>query len=164
MLRMVRGQAGAWPRPISSRALDGAQTPYSSEMRRMEIVLQDIQVIYVSAEGGPAGAHAAFDRLESFLPSLRGRKFYGTFHGGEYRACVAQEDQDSPADWGLPTWTIPGGPYAREKLKNWPEHVSEIGTVFDQLAQEHPGDPDRPRVEYYRSQDELHLLLPILKS
>jgi hypothetical protein len=129
----------------------------------MEFVLEDIVVMYVPAEGGPAGAGAAFDRLEAYLPGLKGRKFYGTLHAGEYRACVALEDQDSPEVWGLPTWTIPGGPYVRQKLKNWTERVSEIGAIFDRLAEENTADPDRPTVEYYRSQDELHLLLPVSK-
>ncbi len=52
----------------------------------MEVTLEDIQIMCVRAEGGPEGAKQALDKLESRLPALKGRKFYGTFHAGEYRA------------------------------------------------------------------------------
>ena len=45
----------------------------------METTLNDISIMYIVADGGPKGAREAFNRLESKFPSLRGRKFYGTF-------------------------------------------------------------------------------------
>jgi hypothetical protein len=77
------------------------------------VTLDDIKVMFVASMNGPEGAGLAFDRLESRLPSLKGRKFYGTLLNGEYRACVATEAQDAPAAMGLETWIIPGGAYAR---------------------------------------------------
>jgi hypothetical protein len=130
----------------------------------VEIVLEDVDIMYMPAEGGPQGARSAFDRLESCLPSLKGRRFYGTFHRREYRACVALIEQDSPSEWGIQTWTIPGGPYEREKLNRWPERISEIARIFQRLSTKNRADPERPSIEYYRSQDELHLLIPIFKS
>jgi hypothetical protein len=130
----------------------------------MEIVLGDIEVMYVSAEGGPAGAKQAFDRLESCLINLRGRKFYGTFQAGEYRACVALQPEDRPSDFGLSTWIIPGGRYARKKVKDWNEKISQFGEMFDAMAEEYAADPNRPSIEFYRSQRELHLLLPVLST
>jgi len=82
----------------------------------MLVTLVDIPVMFVVSPRGPQGAGEAFDRLEARLPSLKGRKFYGTLVNGEYRACVALEAQDSPAAMGLDTWIIPGGVYARRKL------------------------------------------------
>ena len=120
-----------------------------------------VTVMYVVSPNGTEGAAEAFDRLEARLPSLKGRKFYGTMLNGEYRACVALEPQDRPAAMGLGTWTIPGGAYVRRKLPDWPEHVAEIGQIFGTLAAEHPRDPARPNVEFYRSQKELLLFMAV---
>ena len=63
----------------------------------------------------------AMQELEARLQSLKGRKFYGTYLNGQYRACVALKDGDDPADLGLKTWVIPGGEFARRKMKNYME-------------------------------------------
>lgn len=127
----------------------------------MLVTLEDIKVMFVVAPSGPQGAGEAFDRLEAPLPSLKGRKFYGTMLNGEYRACVALEAQDAPAAMGLETWTIPGGDYVRRKLERWPERIPEIGQIFGALAAEHPRDPARPNIEFYRSQKELLLFMAV---
>jgi hypothetical protein len=127
----------------------------------MLVTLEDIKVMFVVSPSGPQGAGEAFDRLEARLPSLKGRKFYGTMLSAEYRACVALEAQDSPAAMGLETWTIRGGVYARRKLERWLEHLPEIGQVFSALAAEYPRDPTRPNIEFYRSQKELLLFMPV---
>ena len=127
----------------------------------MLVTRDPITVMYVVSQNGPEAAAEAFDRLEACLPSLKGRKFYGTMLNGEYRACVELEPQDSPAAMGLETWTIPGGAYVRRKLPDWPEHVTEIGQIFGALAAEHPRDPARPNVEFYRSQKELLLFMAV---
>lgn len=127
----------------------------------MEVILDDIEVMCVVADGGPAGAQQAFDKLESKLTSLRGRRFYGTYHAGEYRACVACRPNDKPEDLGLDTWVIPGGKYIREKMMNWTQRIPEIGETFTALSEQYPADPSRPSIEYYRSQSELHLFLPV---
>jgi len=125
------------------------------------VTLDDIKVMFLVSPSGPQGAGEAFDRLEARLPSLKGRKFYGTLLNGEYRACVALEAQDAPATMGLESWTIPGGAYARRKLERWPERLPEIGQIFGALAAEYPRDPARPNVEFYRSQKELLLFMAV---
>jgi len=127
----------------------------------MLVTLDDIPVMFVVSPSGPQGAGEAFDRLEARLPSLKGRKFYGTLLNGEYRACVALEAQDSPAAMGLDTCIIPGGVYARRKLPRWSERLPEIGKIFGELAAEYPRDPARPNIEFYRSQKELLLLMAV---
>lgn len=128
----------------------------------MAVELHDLRVLCVVAPGGLDGIGEAWAKLEARLPSLRGRRFYGTYLRGEYRACVVQ--RDDPAALGLETWTIPGGAYARRKLAHWREHTAKIGGIFAAMAAEHPVDPDRPSIEFYRSQDELILLLPIRRA
>ena len=131
----------------------------------METTLSDISIMYIVADGGPKGAKEAFNRLESKFPSLRGRKFYGTFRQttGEYRACVAREPGDDPQRLGLASDVIPGGLYLREKMKNWTSRTDEIGKMFMAMGERERQrvDSSRPSIEFYRSQDELILLLPI---
>jgi hypothetical protein len=131
----------------------------------METILEDIPVMFVESPNGPAGSGEAFTQLESRLASLKGRKFYATFQysTGQYRACVAIESPDEPKALGLPVWAIPGGRYARRKLDNWTEHADEIPAVFQRLSEEYRGqvDSDRPSIEFYKSQKELVLLLPV---
>ena len=127
----------------------------------MLVTLDDIKVMFVVSGRGVQGAGEAFDRLEAHLPSLKGRKFYGTLLNGEYRACVALEAPDAPAAMGLQTWTIPGGAYARRKLLRWSERLPEIGETFRAMAAEFPADRTRPNIEFYRSQKELLLFLAV---
>lgn len=127
----------------------------------METTLDDISVLFVRAEGGPAGARKAFDALEGKLPTLKGRKFYGAVQDGEYRACVALAPGDDPAAWGFETGVLPGGRYARAKLADWRSQVHEIARTFRALAEGRDVDPTRPAIEFYRSSRELVCLLPI---
>ena len=125
-----------------------------------EIELEAISVMCVVAKDGPSGARAAFDELESKLPSLRGRKFYGTYHEGEYRACVAVREGDDPSAMKLGTWIIPGGRYLRVKVDDWEQKVATLASVFESMARTRQVDRTRPSIEVYRSQRELLLLLP----
>lgn len=128
------------------------------------VVLPDLPVMYVESASGLAGAADAFDRLEARFPSLKGRKFYGTFQppAGPYRACVAIQPGDEPSALGLPTWTIPGGKYRRGKVANWEQNMPEIGKTFQRMADAHARDASRPSIEFYRSQKELVLFLPVM--
>lgn len=119
----------------------------------------EIPVLFVRAEGGPAGAQAAFQELESRLPTLRGRKFFATCRGDDYRACVKRDPDDVPEVLALEVGTIPGGLYARQKLKGGPENIA---ATFDAMARKFPHDTSRPCVEFYRRHDEVILLLPVV--
>ncbi len=127
----------------------------------MRVRIDDIDVLCVVAEGGTRGAQAAFGALEGRLGSLHGRKFFGTYHAGEYRACVAIEPDDDPEALGLMTWRIPGGGFERRKLMDWQERIGEIGATFDAMIAESEFDPSRPSIEFYRSSREVLLLLPV---
>jgi hypothetical protein len=125
--------------------------------------LPETPVMYVESDRGLAGAAQAFDRLEARFPSLKGRKFYGTFvpPGGPYRACVAMAPGDDAAALGLPTWIIPGGRYRRGKILDWERNLPEIGKTFSRMSEAHEHDTSRPSIEFYRSQKELLLFLPV---
>ena len=128
-----------------------------------QVTLPDLQVMYVESTAGTAGAAAAFDQLESRLSSLKRRRFYGTFQRplGPYRACVAVEGGEDAAVVGLKTWEIPGGKYSRRKLLNWQAEISRIGEAFESMAKERSCDMSRPSIEFYSSQKEVVLFLPV---
>jgi predicted transcriptional regulator YdeE len=129
--------------------------------------LPDVKLMVSRADEFPSGIKAAWDRLESKLPSLKGRKFYGMTvcegSGLAYFAGVeVVSDQEAPS-LGFPTMMIKGGRYARAKLLDWSDHTDMIGEIFGELMRDFPMDPNGPSVEFYRSQSELHLLIPLVE-
>ena len=137
--------------------------------RRTTIVDQpDIELVVCRADEFPAGIKESWERLESKLASLKGRKFYGlTFwEDGHlvYYAGLQPVDEAEIQALGLPTLTLKSGKYARVKLMDWNDHVDEIGPIFDELIEEYKKDPSGPTVEFYRSHMELHLMIPLAQS
>ena len=130
--------------------------------------LPDIQLVVCRATEFPAGIKAAWDKLESKLASLRGRKFYGlTFReDGQmiYYASLEPQDEDEIARLGFSTITLRGGKYGRVKLLDWTKHADEIGELFGELMEQFKKDPTGPTVEFYRSQSELHLMIPVVEG
>lgn len=132
------------------------------------IDIKDIHVMFVRSENGPQGAAKAFGQLESKLGSLQGKKFYGVFYNRstqEYLSCV-ELDESNPDPLGFETTTIPGGRYSRTKIADWVGKEYTIGPTFSDLEKAsteacHKIDPKRPSIEFYRSQKELFLLLPV---
>lgn len=133
-------------------------------MGRAEVILEPTKVMYLEAEGGLSGVKQSWEKLESRLSSLKGRKFYGTYEMKDkiYRACVAIQNKEEPRALNLAIWTIPGGKYLKEKIIGWSKRTEIIGETFNSMASDHDPDPSRPSIEFYRSQDEVILLLPIL--
>jgi hypothetical protein len=133
-------------------------------MGRIEVILESVKVMYVEAEGGLSGIRQSWEKLESKLLSLKGRKFYGTYNYADkvYRACVAINSEKEPEALNLATWIIPGGKFLREKIVGWSSRPEIMGEIFESMAQERDPDPTRPSIEFYKSQNEVILLLPIL--
>jgi len=128
------------------------------------VVIEQIPVMYVQGKQGEAiadQAPVAFEKLEAELDSLKGKKFYGVIIDEEYRACVAIEQDSKTSSLPFPVWSIPGGKYVRRKIPNWEENLSMIGKAFDELCQRPDFDSSRPLIEYYRSQKELLLMVPL---
>lgn len=120
--------------------------------------------MFVKSDNGPVGASHAFTKLESYLPSLKGRKFYGlTYDEGQtYFAGVIPTSEDKPGLWGLEVKNIPAGRYVKTKIKDWSRNLDQILPKFELMSQENKEDLSRPRIEFYRSQTELILLLPVI--
>ena len=109
------------------------------------VELQEIPVLRVRADMKGEGPSAAFKLLESKLPTIRGRKFYGTFQPGpdgeEYYACVARIDSDNPEGTQLETGVIPGGWYACRIFPDWEKNLSKLPETFEEMARTHEVDP-----------------------
>jgi hypothetical protein len=135
--------------------------PYKTTL----VDLPDFRLIVSRADAFPSGIGAAWDKLESKLSSLKGRKFYGVVlrEGSEsvYYAGMVPVSDAEVTSLGFPIMMIKGGKYARAKLFDWPNHRERIGEIFDELMRDFEKDPNGTEIEYYRSQSELHLLIPL---
>jgi len=128
--------------------------------------LDELNLMFVQASSFPDGIKEAWNRLEGPLATLKGKKFYGTsrFIDGamEYRACVIPSDASEPSRLGFDTFTIPSGYYATKKLMDWPTKTHLIKTIFEELGSKYSVDYNRPHIEFYRSQKEVVLMVPII--
>ncbi len=133
--------------------------------KAMIVDLPDLRLMVTRADEFPGGIKTAWNRLESRLSALKRRKFYGVTCCADsqlvyFAGVVAASDEEVTA-LGLPTMTIRGGKYARAKLLDRPNHTDKIGQILSKLMRDSPTDPNEPTLEYYRSQSELHLLIPL---
>lgn len=127
------------------------------------VSLQPSEVMFVRA-ASPKTSATAFNKLESKLPPLKSRRFYGLVYENEYRACVNLLPGDTPEALGFETMELPSGEYAQAKILNWTQNLDKIGLSFEQMKREFKKDMSRPSIEFYRSQNELGLLMPIKKA
>ena len=151
--------------PKTAEALEGMRRGRVAVSNFTTVERDDLAVLYVAGQGPPgAVGPRAWERLESILPDLKGRKCYGAFYplSNEYRACVAIADFVEDAKLGLASAVLPGGTYLRARLRGEPpELYARIGPAFDELSSAATPDLDRPSLEYYRRLGEVDLLLPI---
>jgi hypothetical protein len=99
---------------------------------------------------------------------LKGRKFYGYFNPdtNEYRACVARTAEDLPPETiDLKPWIIPKGLYTYEKIEDWNGKKHLIAPAFERMIKENENviDWSRPILEFYKSMNELRLLVPVTR-
>ncbi len=120
-------------------------------------------VMYIETTDIPDGIANTFTHLESRLPTLRQRKFYGVMFGNKYWAAVELKPQDDPTAMKLKVGKIPGGVYICTKLKDWRQEslANDIPQTFNEITMGKHVDPTRPFVEFYRSQQELILYAPV---
>lgn len=132
------------------------------------VQMEPLRLITAKSKRFPEGNRAAFVALEDPLETLRGRRFYGVVDGSEsgleYHAGLVPADDAEErrfAERGFETREIAGGAWARVKLFDWTEKLDQIGPMFGSLMESHDFDSSRPQLEFYRSDRELHLLLPV---
>jgi len=132
------------------------------------IQFESKKVLYVKTSDIPAGVPKAFVKLESHLSTLRGRRFYGAFFYNQenpfYWACVEIKEGDNLNNPELEIGMLPAGKFATRKLKNWSDEKDipkKIVGTFEEMSKEFEADRERPEIEFYRSQSELIVMLPI---
>jgi hypothetical protein len=127
----------------------------------------DVSVMLRWVQDEVPAIRQAWSEVERALGSLRGRKFYGAFDPDrkQYAVCVALREGDDPSALGLEAGSLPGGKYARVRLKGEPPAVYDlIPPTMERLAARRDRDPHRPQLEFYRRRDEIDLLMPVLHS
>ena len=138
---------------------------FSSERESVVVERPEVPVMFVCAANDQPSITRAWADLEETIGSLRGRKFYGLFDSvrREYRACVEPRHGDDPEALGLELGTLPGGRYARERLRGEPPAVyTLIAPSFQKLAQRADCDRQRPSLEFYRRRDVIDLFQPVI--
>lgn len=135
-------------------------------MNYSEIEIEQIEVMYQESLSGLDGAKQSFTDLENKIDNkLSGRKFFGVVYSNEdsmtYRACVEKQSDEDAEKLGLKDGVIPGGKYIRVKINDWIEKLDQIGNHCMAISELYPVDDSRPTIEYYRSQKELHLMVPV---
>lgn len=109
----------------------------------------------------------AWPRFEASLDSLKGRRMMGLVFNreGTYRLATSKLDRDAHHAHELEETVVPGGDYLRLTLVGPPPEVySRIGAAFDVLFEQADHDPDRPLIEFYRREDEIDCLVPVMAS
>ena len=127
----------------------------------MHVTRDDTPVLFVRCADDLPEIRAAWERLESVVGSLRGRRFHGVFwpSSEEYWACVERRAGEESGE--LEAGVVPGGAYLRERLRGEPPAVYDgIAAAFELLETRAPRDPERPGIEYYRRRDVVDVLMP----
>jgi predicted transcriptional regulator YdeE len=127
------------------------------------------QLVVVRADSdNPDAIKAAWQQLEARLTSLRGRRFYGVcYEGGAregYYAGLEPVNEQEGTRLGFEPLTVDAGKFVRLSIKDWQAKIAEIPQLVDMLRRDFVTDPARPTIEFYRSQTELHLLVPLRES
>lgn len=126
----------------------------------------DIPVLYVAGNRSrPISEQApqAIDKLESMMPSLVGRRFFGVVVDGEYRACVEKNPDIDPGELSSsPEFMIPGGRYVHRRLIDWEHNVELLVQAVEELTARSDHDPSRYVVEHYRSHTEVVIRAPVI--
>lgn len=132
----------------------------------------DEKLMCLKSPEGIRTVSRTFDRLESKLHSLKGRRFFGLSKEEEgeevYFACTRIEPEDDPEKLGFQRLAIEKGKYDRELFSDWEkkwdgQNIEGLPELFQAMHTRNSGNIDGKRftVEYYRSQRELYVMLPI---
>ena len=106
---------------------------------------------------------AAWPEFET-LVGLRGRTMFAQVdpRQGTDTVCTPVRGDDDPDQLGLEVGTLPGGRFARGRLKGEPPAVyGRIGPAMAELEASVQVDDTRPLVEFYRRHDEIDLWVPV---
>ena len=120
----------------------------------------DIKVFGLHVQSFPNGIDKAFDELiKKTGDSAGNRNYYGIseFKNGKmYYYAAAEEKQDGEAEkFNYESYTIKGGEYFTETLKNWRAQTNCIKDIFSEMMQDNRVDKMKPCVEWYKNDEEM---------
>ncbi len=125
----------------------------------------ELNLMCLKSLKGPLTAEQTFNLLENKLSTLKKKKFYGLskLENDEltYLACVKIEEGDNTNAPRLLEVHVPRGNYIRERIVEWKENLGQIPFLIDKVSADNLVDPDKYIIEFYRSEKELFLLIPI---
>ncbi len=125
----------------------------------------NINLMCLKSPKGLLTAEQTFDLLENNLSTLKKKKFYGLSklenNKLTYLACVKIEDGDNINAPGLQEVHLPKGKYVRERIADWKQNLGQIRLIIDKVSTDNLVGPERYIIEFYRSEKELFLLIPI---
>jgi plasmid maintenance system killer protein len=95
------------------------------------------------------------------IDDLKNQNLYGIIIGGQYRTCVAIEDENDVVGILFDTWAIPQGKYVTKSVIDWKQRSQDIELALIALKGQPNYVPNRPCIEFYKSRDELILMVPV---
>lgn len=130
----------------------------------MEIIplKKDIKVFYSDVPGFPNGIKEAFDEL---YQKGGGRDYYGISYMDEqgkviYKAAAAEQYDGEGKELGFEkAMSIQKGDYLTLTYRNWMQAPHKIKDYFEQLMQDPRFDDTHPCVEWYKSDDEVWIMV-----
>ena len=128
-------------------------------MEKYELV-KDINVSYMPADSFRDGIKAAFEKLQSMVPSEDTRTVFGLSWPDKngkimYKAAFEERYPGEGNKYGLNSLVIKKGSYISELVNSFESDLSQIGLAFQRLL-EHPDiDPNGFCVEWYKGPDVL---------
>jgi predicted transcriptional regulator YdeE len=120
----------------------------------------DINIMAVQASSFPNGVFAAFDALKKKVPFDGKRIIFGISHGSAngdiiYKAAAEELKPGEASEYGLEHIAIKKGTYLTINIHNWMQHMSQIGTAFQQLLADPRLDRNSFCVEWYKGDDDV---------
>jgi hypothetical protein len=115
---------------------------------------QPIELFCVTAASFPKEVQKAFRKLHDLIPADKPRDSFGLSWLGEdgqilYKAAIQEADPGELAAHDLETYVIRSGTYLYHDIPDFMNHISEIGSVFQELTRHPEIDPQGAAIEWY---------------
>lgn len=126
---------------------------------------EDILLYTLTATKFPEGILAAFEQLHTLTKiedpiSYYGISYSNTLGGITYKAAVALKTPNT-AILELETYTLRAGQYIGKEIRNFREHVTDIGKTFQELIQHPEIEKNGCCVEVYYNDKDVRCMVKI---
>ncbi len=133
------------------------------------LIDNDIIVLCVSANSFPEGVSEAHERLHSLLPNIQGRNFYGLSSPNQlgeivYKAAVEQQYVGEAKQLKCESFVLRKGEYIGSIVYDFPNHMQEIGKVFNDILGDPRIDHKGCCVEVYLNEKDVQCMVRIDSS